>query len=274
MVQSRVRLDRLLPIFVAALAAAVALWAAQPYAVGVFHDDGVYVILGKSIATGQGYRFLHLPGAPPATHYPPAYPLLLSLLWKVAPSFPENVTTFLFANALLLGVTAIGAQAFARVILGWSSAASAIAAIVATLSTPLLMLSSLVLSEPLFAALLLPTLIAAERLVRRPDDTRATIGVSIALGLLALVRTHAFALAIAVLVVLAFRRRWRTALVCAAITAATLAPWHLWLMLHSGTIDGTLRGSYGTYSAWLVTGAQTGGLTFVIQTMIVNVREV
>ena len=40
MVEIRRDLDRLLPVFVAALAVAVALWASSPYAVGVFHDDG------------------------------------------------------------------------------------------------------------------------------------------------------------------------------------------------------------------------------------------
>jgi hypothetical protein len=274
MVEPRVRLDRLLPVFVAAAAAGVALWASRTYAVGVFHDDGVYVILGKSIATGQGYRFLHLPGAPAATHYPPLYPILLALLWKIAPSFPENVPTFLFANAMLLGITALGVHTFAHSVLHWSRRASAVAALVATLSTPLLMLSSLVLSEPLFAALLFPTLIAAERSARDESSTRATIVVSIGLGLLALVRTHAIALTIALLLVLALRRRWRTALVCAIATAATLAPWQLWLALHAETIGGSLSGSYGTYGAWLASGARGGGAAFVLQTVLLNLREV
>ena len=123
MVELRRDLDRLLPVLVTAFAVAVALWASSPYAVGVFHDDGVYTILGKSIATGQGYRFLHLPGAPAATHYPPGYPLLLALLWKIAPSFPENVPVFLFANAVLLGVVAFGVYWLANEVLTGRAAA-------------------------------------------------------------------------------------------------------------------------------------------------------
>ena len=274
MAESRAQLDRLLPVFVAALAAAVALWASQAYAVGVFHDDGVYVILGKSIATGQGYRFLHLPGSPPATHYPPVYPLLLALLWKIAPKFPENISTFLIANAVFLGATAVGVQWFAHAVLGWSRRAAACVAVIATLSTPLLMLSSLVLSEPLFAAFLFPILVGAERLVREDHDGRATIWMAVGLGVLALVRTHAIALTIALLIVLAMRRRWRTAIVCALVTGATLLPWQLWLLLHAETIGGSMRGSYGTYSAWLVAGARGGGLGFVLQTIVLNVREI
>jgi hypothetical protein len=274
MAESRLDLDRLLPVLVAALAVAVALWASHPYAVGVFHDDGVYVILGKSIATGQGYRFLHLPGAPPATHYPPAYPLLLAFLWKIAPTFPQNVSAFLFANSALLGVTAVGVYWFAHVAFGWSRRAAAGAAVIATLSTPLLMLSSLVLSEPLFAALLFPVVLRAERLVRREHDTRQTILVAIGLGALALVRTHAIALTIALLIVLAVCRRWRTVILCAAITGATLVPWQLWLTAHAETNGGSLSGSYGTYGAWLATGAREGGVAFVLQTVALNLREV
>ena len=275
MVEIRRDLDRLLPVFAAALAVAVALWASSPYAVGVFHDDGVYAILGKSIATGQGYRFLHLPGAPAATHYPPGYPLLLALVWKIAPNFPDNVPAFLFANALLLGAVTVGVYRFATAVLDWRPRAAAAVAIVATLSTPLLMLSSLVLSEPMFAALLFPVVIGAERLVRDDDgDTGRTVLVALGLGVLALVRTHAIALTIALLAVLVARRRWRTAFLCAVVTGATLIPWQLWLLAHAGGIGGSLSGSYGTYSAWLFDGASGGGLPFIARTILLNAREV
>lgn len=268
------RVDRLLPIVLAALVLGVAVWAANPYPVGVFHDDGVYVILGKSLATGQGYRFLHLPGAPAATHYPPLYPLFLALLWKAAPSFPGNVQTFLFANALLLGVVALGVDAFAQRVLGWPRVESAVAALIATLSTPLIMLSSLVLSEPMFAALLFPTLIAAERCSKEDASIKSVVITSIALGVLGLVRTHALALTIAFIGVLALRTRWKPALVAASVVCATIAPWELWLAANAGVAHGTLAGSYGTYSSWLATGAISGGVAFVTRTMATNAKEV
>src|SRR3954462_9702336 len=111
------RASRLIPLVVAAIVFGVAMWASHPYLVGVFHDDGVYAILAKSLATGQGYRYLHLPGAPVATHYPPGYPLLLSLLWRLSPAFPENVGVLSLANAVFLAVTAWGTWWFARRVL-------------------------------------------------------------------------------------------------------------------------------------------------------------
>jgi hypothetical protein len=269
-----VRAARLLPVFLAALVVGVAVWAANPYPVGVFHDDGVYVILGKSLATGQGYRFLHLPGAPAATHYPPAYPMLLAILWKIAPQFPQNIQAFLLANAVLLAITAVGVDRFAHGVLRWPRFAACGAAVVATLSTPLIMLSSLVLSEPMFAALLFPALIAAERAADGNASTTRIVAVSIALGALALVRTHAFALAIAFVGVLAWRRQWRAAILSGAVAGATVAPWQLWLAAHAGAASGSLAGSYGPYSAWLANGAMTGGLAFVVRTMVLNGREV
>ena len=79
------------PLVAGAIVGAVALAAITPLPVGVFWDDGVYLIGAKSLATGAGYRFLHLPGAPPAVHFPPAWPAVLALVWKLGPAFPDNV---------------------------------------------------------------------------------------------------------------------------------------------------------------------------------------
>jgi len=275
------RVERLAPILAAALAFAVALWASRPYAVGVFHDDGVYAVLAKSIATGQGYRYLHLPGAPEATHYPPGYPLLLALLWRIAPVFPANVALFLFVNAALLALTAWCVERFARTVLDWNCLAAATAAVVATVSYPLLMLSGLVLSEPLFAALLLPVLIGAENVARRSSGDASLHGAShlrafaigASAGLLALVRTHAAAVAIAILLVLALRGRWRSAVMTGAGFAMVLAPWEVWTLTHGQALAEPLRGSYGSYTAWLADGFRSGGPRFIWHTVALNVRE-
>lgn len=42
-------------------------------------DDAVYYILGKSLATGQGYKNIHLVNSPVATQYPVVFPAFLSL---------------------------------------------------------------------------------------------------------------------------------------------------------------------------------------------------
>src|SRR6185436_20043908 len=67
-------------------------------------DDGVYWVIAKSLASGEGYRLSSLPGAPYAVHYPPLYPLFLSLAWHWSPAFPENLKTAASLQALLLPV--------------------------------------------------------------------------------------------------------------------------------------------------------------------------
>src|SRR4051812_11429235 len=60
------------------------------HAAGLFKDYGWYVVLAKSLATGQGYKLINL-----TDHgqyfYPPVFPFLLSLLYRILPEFPRNV---------------------------------------------------------------------------------------------------------------------------------------------------------------------------------------
>ena len=78
-----------------------------PNACGSFHDDGIYVITAKALAEGRGYRLIHLPGAPAQTKYPILYPALLAVVWKVWPSFPENLVA-MHALTLLTAGAAVG----------------------------------------------------------------------------------------------------------------------------------------------------------------------
>src|SRR4051812_44431096 len=43
-------------------------------------DDGDYVVLGKALATGQGYRLISTPQPIIETKYPPLFPALIALV--------------------------------------------------------------------------------------------------------------------------------------------------------------------------------------------------
>ncbi len=45
---------------------------------GFYHDDSIYWVSARSLATGDGYRIESLPGEPYQTKYPPLYPALLA----------------------------------------------------------------------------------------------------------------------------------------------------------------------------------------------------
>jgi hypothetical protein len=268
----RVSATAMLAAAVVAVAALVAWWASVPYVVGVWHDDGVYALLGRAIASGQGFTYTQLPGAPAATHYPPLYPLLLAGIWRLAPSFPDNISAFLAANAMLVGIAALGAFHFARTRLGWRDEAAAAFALCASCVTPVLALSGAVLSEPLFLAAVWPVLHAADR-AADTGDARDELVAGASIGALMLVRTHAVALLVALAVVLLSRRRPRAALRAILAAAVVLLPWQLWTMLATPKVPGPLAGAYGSYLGWFVAGVREGGLPFVLATIRLNVME-
>jgi hypothetical protein len=271
-----------LPTAIAATVLAVGMLAARPYLVGSFFDDGVYVILAKALATGQGYRYLHLPGHPVATHYPPGYPVLLAALWRIAPEFPANVVVFQFANALLLAAAAAGSYFFARKRLEFSPAWSAAVAIGGSVAIPVLAQTTMVISEPLFVALLMPTLLLAERAmglardeVRTAPDSltgqRMALVAGVMCGALALVRSiGAVAIPAAVAVGIA-RRRYRAAACVGLSSLALLVPWNLWLRAHGADLAPELRGAYGPYGAWVLDAIRQHGLSFAVGTANMNV---
>jgi hypothetical protein len=69
-------------------------------------DDGVYLSLGKALADGEGYRSVYAVGAPVHLKYPPALPLVHSLLWRV-----RGDLAFVHAAALLLSLVATACTA-------------------------------------------------------------------------------------------------------------------------------------------------------------------
>jgi hypothetical protein len=265
---------RLAPWFAAAVVLSVAVWASQPYPVGVFHDDGVYVVLAKALASGEGFRYVHLPDAPHATHYPPGYPYLLAALWTMSPAFPGNVSHFQLANAILLACTSLGVYAFSRRILGWTAQAAIAAGLLSTLTYPLLGLSALVLSEVPFIALLLPTLMLAERAVRDDAEVMDAGFAGAAAGAITLMRTNGVAVIGALVLVFLLQRRWRLAGTAFVSALMLLGPWQLWVAAHDHQIAEPLRGAYGSYVPWLLAGVRDGGVAFIGATVAANLREI
>jgi hypothetical protein len=269
---SRVRTGWLLPALAIAAVWGIVHWATVPYMVGVFHDDGIYVLLARSIATGGGFHYSHLLGAPAAIHYPPLYPLFLAAAWRVAPNFPDNISFLLGLNALLLAIAAAGWWRLATTRLAWTPAAAAAGALAAFLASPMLTLASAILSEPLFAALLFPALLLSERTAASPSVTRA-VATGALIGALVLLRTHGVALLIACVLVLAVRRRWRAAAATFGAAFVVQIPWTLWSHWASPRVPAPLEGAYGSYIGWFVKGIRDGGIGFALATARANIVE-
>ena len=248
--------------WVAAIVALVAALATMtPDLIGGFNDDGIYLLIARALANGQGYVYPHLPGTPPAIHYPPVWPMVLAAMWKLAPPFPGSTGWFKLINPVILAAAAALAVHFGRRVLGlpWWAALGGV--VVATLSVPVLLLTNLLLSEPLFLALLLPTLVVTERLVKE-GGWRLAIGAAALVALLALVRTLGGVVLIAGMLLLARERRWRELAIFVAVAVLLLLPWQLFVWRATPGFPDELRGSYGPYLEWVANGYREGGWPF------------
>ncbi|HEU5154610.1 MAG TPA: hypothetical protein VFU03_07770 [Gemmatimonadales bacterium] len=91
-------------ILIAAIYLAASLSTAM--LVGAWNDDGVYTVLGKSLAEGHGYRSLHLVGDPVQVKYPPGFPVLLALFWKLTGSLDGVQRAVSLLHPIVIGAVA------------------------------------------------------------------------------------------------------------------------------------------------------------------------
>lgn len=263
------RVDTWCALVLAAVTVAASAMAITTQPVGVFQDDGMYVVLARSLAEGEGYRFSNLPNAPHGTHFPPLYPLWLALLWKMSPSFPANVQLFKLGNSLLLGAAAVGAFMLARRQLGFRTWPAAGLSLVSAACAPLIWLSAMVLSEPAFLAALFPVLLLAER-AARASGSRTAVAAGAAAGALALLRSLGMFIVPALAVVLVLKRRWWAAAAALLAGILVVAPWQIFTMLHADELPPALAGKYGSYFGWVVDGMRAGGFAFVTSVVKTN----
>jgi hypothetical protein len=267
------RVEKIVPVALVALVMLVEMLTITPWPVGAFQDDAIYTVLAKALATGEGYRMINLPGSPHATHYPPAYPFFLSLLWRIYPSFPDNIVLFKFANAVWLSLAALGAWAFARSRLAWATLPSALAAVAGTLAILVLLFTGVVLSEAMFMALLFPALLLCER-AAEGGSVRVAVAAGLTCGVLALVRTLGAVVVPAAVLVMLLRKRYLGAAVLAASAALLLVPWQLWQGAWQHEIPPVLMGKYGAYGPWLAEGIREGGPSFIRDVAIANMKSI
>ena len=201
---------------------------------GRLNDDSTYFVTAKSLAFGGGHRIESLPGQPHQTKYPPLYPLLLSLVWRANPSFPENLALaallawLMMPLYMLLVWRLFREHGFER----WQ----------ALPMTALLMLSPitvsyslLLMSELPFTILLLLIVMLAER--AGTVSSRQAVPLSAAVGLVAgaayLMRSAALPLLLTAPLVFAVRRQFLRGATFAAAMLPAVVGWQIWTNTHA-----------------------------------------
>jgi hypothetical protein len=184
-------------------------WVVRPDRVGYYHDDGIYVSTAKALATGQGYRIISLPNEPAQTKYPPLLSFLLSLIWRVYPTFPENLLPMM----LLVAAAAVGFLALTwRYLVNQRYATHWQAMIIIALTAfnwRAMVSATGIYSEMVFAALSLLCLIAAEHYLEEKERWPMGLLVGVAAGLAILTRTAGVSLLMALAGYCLLRKMWR-----------------------------------------------------------------
>ena len=198
---------------------------------GFFHDDSLFWVSARSLAGGGGYRIQSLPGEPYQTKYPPLYPLLLAGVWKLNPSFPDNLPQAVLSSWLTLVACLLLARIAFRDLGAGPNGAWALCAVLAL--SPFYALCGIsLLSELLFACLSLGSLALIER-ARAPS--RGT-GLAVVAGLVGsaacLTRSIGLVLLAAGPLVFLMGKQYRRAAVFALAMLPGTAAWLLWTHAH------------------------------------------
>jgi Dolichyl-phosphate-mannose-protein mannosyltransferase len=201
-------------------------WVDQP----LTHDEQEYLHLAQNAAAGRGLTYGASEAAPDVERFgrAPLYPLLLSLIARVAPT--AHVLAAIRVAQSILGGVAIGLFAVVARRAAVPSAGP-IAAWVAAIYPPLVWMPAYILSESLYVPLAVGNVLLVGRVIDSEERTR-TSGPSWQLlmsgvfgGLAALTRpVHVFYL-IAVGGWLLLRRRVRWAMLVAVGVLIVIAPW-------------------------------------------------
>ena len=262
------------------LGVGIAAW--RPVPAGVWHDDGVYMLVGKALSSGPGFVYDGVVGTPPAAKFPPLYPALLGLLWAVFGGIgPTTLIATLLNLAMLAG--AGGLFAWALHASGALSLRKSLAAAgLGFASTDLLRTALVPLSESLFVLLgacAFAVWVVATGPQRKGDGRTGgegapsdpTLGtrplVSLGILLVACVATRSAGLALALAFTLALwtRAGLRAALLTTGPAIATVWLWGRWASAKSEQIPEGARDLLGPYGSWLLDQALTAPGAFIGQ---------
>lgn len=209
--------------------------------VGMFVDDAWYVLLAKAIATGHGFTLINSPTPGILPLYPPGFPALLAIFFKLSPEFPQNL--WLLKSVSIAAMMGFGLVTYWYFHRGRNLPAYLALAIAtaATLTPPLTFLAtSTVMSDCVFTLIFMLTVALVERGVR-VDERVAVLRFLIPAGLAAayafLTRSIGVVLLGSAVLYLLKLRRYRFALLFGGTTILCLAPWLLYSRTHAPTAE-------------------------------------
>ncbi len=194
----------------------------SPGSFGFFHDDSLYFSSARSLASGAGYTMPSVPGDPGQTKYPVLYPWLLSLIWRVWPTFPGNLYPA-FWLSVLAGCAFVVGSFFLLRQLGTEEKPALALVCLAGFHPTVQILSGSLLSDMTFLALTVWSLVLAEAGLCGAGRERQVfwnqwVVASLLAALAVLARSIGVAVGLGIVAMALLRRRYRAA-------AVGLLPW-------------------------------------------------
>lgn len=222
-------------------------------AVGIYHDDGIYLVTAKALAEGKGYRIISLPDEPPQTKYPVLFPAVLSVAWRVSPKFPDNalfLKTIPLLSAILwlcLSYKLIREETGSHYVALW-------VVLITAASSWVVFFSTTFMSETFFACFATGALICLRRLEGTWSSERGNRILLLSTILVAasfLTRTVGAPLVAAAAVSLFLRKRYGPCLMFLFGFAVLVAPWFWWQAVH-GDLNRPMESyySFSNYKGW------------------------
>lgn len=225
---------------------------------GFLHDDGVYLMSGQMLTKGKGFVLPNLtdPPYPAEIKYPIVYPLILSLGWKLNPSFPQNLPVMHWLTSLFGILTLPLLYLYLRQIKSLDRWSGGLITLLTGSSFFYIFYTTSIMSEAPYFFLSLLTLFLAEKWLS--TSTLKSVR-SWQLGLLILLsalvfhtRTVGVTLIGAISLWFFVHKQWKNLIIYSTIALLTsVLPWLLWVKLHAPKVTNLnypiafLYGGYG-----------------------------
>jgi hypothetical protein len=239
-----------LAIFFGLLVGIAGIWSSNKEVLGLFHDDGIYAVVAKSLNDGSGYRIISLPTVPDQTKYPFLYSYILSWLWSLDPKFPDNIGLLKAANAAFLTAIFVLSYFFYRHRSAGAESEGLLFAALVCFNPAVFSFTDFTVSDILFLLLSLSALVifdASKQCTSRPIST-TLLAFTVALG--CLTRSAAIPLAVAGAIHFAWSKRYRELVHYVCVVFILITPWWLWVKTHSNQTVSSLLEYYVSYSSF------------------------
>jgi hypothetical protein len=214
-----------------------------------YHDDAVYWLSARSLATEGRFSIPHIPEQPAQTKYPPLYPALMSAIWAANPNFPQNMPAATALQwsflPLLLGLAFLY---YRRA--GFPQLPAYLLTLVLAVTPMTIVFSTSLMTELPCTAALLAVLLMVETEERL--STRRALLAGFCAAAAFLIRTNVIVLIVSVPALLILRRSYRSAIAFASPLFVAIAGWFAWCAAHASPFHDDILSYYTSYVGFYI----------------------